>query len=369
MIEKENRPSRKLSPRPGLEARHRPTPNGRAAMNSPLVYFWKPGDGENFGDSLGPAIVNAMLEYAEVRLGVEHPVSGAARFQLTNDPRACPKLITVGSVIQFARPGDTLWGSGVRCESQVLRQTDGLAILATRGRLSAEALGLNADRAILGDPVMLLPRLAEGLNWPAVYRRWRPPGTGSVAVIPNLRQLPEVSSWRGYPWERHRVRILSPYLPWHEVLRRVLECDLVLTTSLHGLILAESYGVPARWIATPGLEEGTFKFRDYFSSTGREFDPAEQFRDLGDALEQYQSGDGRCSADGTAGVAWNPEPLWNAFPWAAFHSERPPIPGPPQWIDGRPAARRRLNSPERVTRANQDRRRKNRAPADRTDAR
>lgn len=40
----------------------------------------------------------------------------------------------------------------------------------------------------------------------------------------------------------------------------------ILSSSLHGIILAETYGIPAIMLKSP-LD--TFKFRDYYYSTGR----------------------------------------------------------------------------------------------------
>ena len=52
------------------------------------------------------------------------------------------------------------------------------------------------------------------------------------------------------------------------------ECEAVLSTSLHGLIVCHAYGIPARWCEVTGGEQsipgdGT-KFRDYLLSVGVE---------------------------------------------------------------------------------------------------
>jgi pyruvyltransferase len=294
-------------------------------MNLPILFCWKPGDGENFGDSLGPAIINAMLEYAQRRAGLSQK-SGSERFHITHDPRTCPKLLSIGSVAQFARPGDTIWGSGLRLVGQKLPTVSGVNILAVRGRLSAEAFDRKADEIACGDPALLLPCLSKALDWPVEYRSWRPPKTGRIALIPNLRHLAGVPAWPGFPWHDHNVRIVSPYLPWHSVLKSMLECDCVIATSLHGFILAEAFGVPARWISSPALEEGAFKLHDYVSATGRSADAVKDSPGILDALEDPSWRTVTYRGNSEASPAWNPRPLWNAFPWPLFQVERPAFP-------------------------------------------
>ena len=53
----------------------------------------------------------------------------------------------------------------------------------------------------------------------------------------------------------------------------MLSCEALLSTSLHGVIVAHAYGIPVRWcVATDAARQihgdGT-KFEDYFQSVGR----------------------------------------------------------------------------------------------------
>ena len=55
-----------------------------------------------------------------------------------------------------------------------------------------------------------------------------------------------------------------------EFVDQLCSCRHIASSSLHGLIAADAYGIPFTWISLSGRLIGKdFKFRDYFLSTGR----------------------------------------------------------------------------------------------------
>ena len=51
------------------------------------------------------------------------------------------------------------------------------------------------------------------------------------------------------------------------VIRDIASCGAILSSSLHGLVVADSYGIPAAWTSgSPPLTGGDFKFQDYASA-------------------------------------------------------------------------------------------------------
>lgn len=51
-----------------------------------------------------------------------------------------------------------------------------------------------------------------------------------------------------------------------EVLKKISECEMVFSTSLHGIIFAHSFGIPAKHVEYQKLEsKNNFKFKDYYS--------------------------------------------------------------------------------------------------------
>jgi pyruvyltransferase len=77
---------------------------------------------------------------------------------------------------------------------------------------------------------------------------------------------------------------------------QLIKCEYIVSSSLHGLILADSYQIPNKWAAfSDKITGGSFKFRDYYSTT----DSAEEscflcieedrFKELICNIEKYAS--------------------------------------------------------------------------------
>lgn len=63
------------------------------------------------------------------------------------------------------------------------------------------------------------------------------------------------------------VTTVDPRTPLLPFLRQLARAELVVGSSLHGVILAERLGVPARVIRSDA--EPSFKYEDYYEGTGR----------------------------------------------------------------------------------------------------
>lgn len=195
---------------------------------------------QNFGDLLAPLIVSRMLERAGI------PGS--------TQPRT--RLLTVGSILHLAAPGDVVWGTGRNGRIGSGEHTlDDLDIRAVRGPCTREwLLDLGVDcPAVFGDPAMLLPMLRLDLVALSGQRRH---GVTFVSHIDD----PSISVPRG-------IRVLSPRDEVETILRAVVGSELVVATSMHPVIVAEAFGVPARSIVN--RSEPEFKFADHYRSTGR----------------------------------------------------------------------------------------------------
>lgn len=203
-------------------------------MSTISMYWWR--ERPNFGDALAPVIVGAISG--------RNPV-------WRHQP---PRLLAIGSIIHHALPGDTIWGSGVH-NLRLNRpwSPEGKTFLAVRGPITRQYI---LDRGgacppVYGDPASLLPR----------FHPIRVEPIREVALMPHLAD----ATGREFA-RRHRLPCIDPSQPWQKVVAEIASCRLLLSSSLHGIIVAEAYGVPAIWTAYTKSPE---KFHDYYQATGR----------------------------------------------------------------------------------------------------
>ncbi len=263
----------KLEKLAGVKA-HRVWPE--LSYNSVGLVYWVPNERTlNFGDEISRVIFLAMLAR-----------KGYTPFDETPS-RAT--MLAVGSILHFAPEGATVWGSGANVHEGLEREYPAtLDVRAVRGPRTAEFLrnrGITVPD-VYGDPALLLPELFPG--------RFKAMGEIEVGIVPNWADL---DRFRG-----SKLPIIDPMRSWNVCVEDILKCRFVLCSSLHGLIIAESYGIPARYVRVSD-QEGTFKYRDYYESTGRP-----DFRTAGSIEEGLEMG-------GEPLPTFDTKPLLEAFPY------------------------------------------------------
>jgi len=221
-------------PSPGPVAGHR--------THGIELFWWRSPAGVNFGDYLSSVIVTKMAADADCFLDEERP--------------APARLLAVGSILHFARDGDIVWGSGVNGKVPVERHSyRHLDVRAVRGPLTRDFLlrrGIGVPE-IFGDPALLIADLLA-TRFPGPAER-----TDPVAFVPNLHDLPSMQGWEN---------VISPLDPWWSVVRRISRARHVISTSLHGLVVADAFGVPCTYLRL-SEEENLFKYEDYVLGVGR----------------------------------------------------------------------------------------------------
>ncbi len=172
--------------------------------------------------------------------------------------------LCIGSIAKFARPGKHVWGTGMPRDSDPLCPT---AIYASvRGPLSRAAVLASGGKVpeIYGDPAVLLPRLYH----PKVTKTHR------IGLIPHVLYESMFRRSLGALGANHIkiISLLSASLEDIErVVRDILSCDEIVSTSLHGVIVSHAYGVPCQSLRVQDADMpavDSFKMQDYKLSVG-----------------------------------------------------------------------------------------------------
>ncbi len=247
----------------------------------------------SFADSISPEIVKRIAKIDNIEsinnfeiyntkktkknlfngyiLKVNNRVNRTIKF-ITNKKKEVQKnkrLFALGSIFHQAKHSDIIWGTGINSKWQPLEPPKiELDIRAVRGPLSRnfliEQYGWTCPE-VYGDPALLLPIL---------FQEYKPNPKYEYTVLFQHFDEPYIKKY----WERYKNYNIylcqkPNRIPWQKVVQRILESNFIISSSLHGIIIAEAYGIPARWLHNPflpsSLTEVSFKYNDYYLSTGR----------------------------------------------------------------------------------------------------
>lgn len=168
-------------------------------------------------------------------------------------------LMAIGSFLETAGPRTAIWGSGSINGVGPKRPVTGGQIHALRGRKTLarmrEICGASLD-VPLGDPGLLVPMFFD----PVVEPDKR------VGIIPHHSEKDIARQIAQRLPEDHLI--VDVALDPEAFIRQMKRCGSILSSSLHGLILADAYGIPNKWLSlSDRLTGGDWKFNDYYSVT------------------------------------------------------------------------------------------------------
>jgi len=234
------------------------------------TYYWRAKS--NFGDLLGPLLLKRFAG-----LSVEWTVPEFSQ------------IVTVGSVLEKLPEDYTgiIAGSGKLHEKTQLNFPNA-KILAVRGPLTAK--GLTGD-FVLGDAALLADELVK-----------REDKQYDLGVIPHWTDTKLEHDTRFTRYDPHIIRVDDDPL---EVIREIGRCKKIVSSSLHGIIIADAFGIPRRieiaprMLSHPHQEGGLFKWKDYSASIGmrlevgktqeaRRFDITERQHELYDVFKEIK---------------------------------------------------------------------------------
>lgn len=214
------------------------------------MYFF---DGTpNFGDLVGPWLASKL--------------TGRPVLNIRNTSGSTGAIYGVGSIVNSItkeHKNSRIWGSGLITDARIekvmanLKEANIEKISSVRGKITAQYLrdyGFNVPE-IYGDPALIFSDL---------YTPKKTTVTGEKVIVPHYihYKLFKSLNLEGY----HIVNVRDNVT---DVIDQIAGAKSVISTSMHGLILAQSFQVP--WLHLHISDElklagDDFKFKDFFTT-------------------------------------------------------------------------------------------------------
>ena len=197
------------------------------------VFYWgdKP---QNFGDVL----TRNILEY----FGID--------FQHTNKQKDA-NMFATGSIARLAKPGDTVLGSGMIRKGE--KANPEAIWRSVRGPLTRDNVIRCGGECpeIYGDPALMLPLFCGESE-----------KKHKIGIVPHYQDYNKINKKYGNKFKVINLVNTDPL----SVAREITSCEKIISSSLHGIICAHAYGIPAARVRFSKLHGDDSKFADYYAS-------------------------------------------------------------------------------------------------------
>lgn len=202
---------------------------------------------ENYGDLLGKYLVKKITK---------KQVVWAKPKSLSILDFFSPIYVTIGSVLTHVNTHCIVWGSGIVSKLYPIKKAKFLAVRGPQTRKHLLKQGYQVP-TIYGDPALLLPRFFN----PKVSKVYK------VGIVPHYSDFSKIQKlYSGI----NSVTIID--LMTNDIEKttvEILKCKKIVSSSLHGIIVAHAYGIPAIWQKfSNNIFGDDIKYQDYFESVG-----------------------------------------------------------------------------------------------------
>lgn len=165
----------------------------------------------------------------------------------------------IGSIINKANDSSVIWGSGIITKNDKINIKELENIKCVRGPYTEKILEKNFNQKLnlkLGDPGILISLYYK----PKIIKKYK------FGIVPHLNDLKSIKE----KYSKENVKIIDLYCnnlsDIEKIIYDINSCEIILSSSLHGLITAQSYNIPCFWFKENYIPGDDIKFYDYFES-------------------------------------------------------------------------------------------------------
>jgi hypothetical protein len=157
--------------------------------------------------------------------------------------------LMVGSIAALARRGMRVYGSGfIRRDDTIYH---GAKYIWMRGPISRKMIidaGLYAPE-VYGDAALIMPHILK-----------------PAEKVHDYGFIPHHVEYESFP-DVERINLTQGSI--QSITRQITQCRAIISSSLHGIIIAHAYGIPAAWVKLSNKLTGDdMKFYDHYESVG-----------------------------------------------------------------------------------------------------
>jgi len=211
-----------------------------------LIQFWKikaywyeEKKIKNFGDMLNPFFIREITNKKVKRINKNYWKK---------------HFIICGSIIKDINSKSVVWGAGIMTAKEVFKKPK--KILAVRGPLTRKRfieLGYKCPKSY-GDPALLLP----------IFHKIKENKKYKFGIIPHFIDYKKIEK---ITETNKDILIIDLLENVTKVIEEINQCEYIISSSLHGLIVPHAYNIPAIWVEfSNNLKGDGIKFNDYFYS-------------------------------------------------------------------------------------------------------
>jgi pyruvyltransferase len=164
-----------------------------------------------------------------------------------------------GSIISRSNQFSVILGAGFISKESSETVVEFSEVIGVRGHLSLDALNKTGSNRVspefIGDPGLLVREMVEP--------NYVDGNSGLIGVIPHFVDYTLV---KNIIKNNDKFRLIDIRRHYLEVCKDIKDCDVILSSSLHGLIFSDAMNVKNSWVTFGSrVKGGKFKFLDYYS--------------------------------------------------------------------------------------------------------